>query len=72
MKKNELHELLYPKPSDDLYLVFHDFANRFLENDSTFKYRGYEMMKRVERWAKNFPLKPKLSHVMTRFLPVLC
>lgn len=44
-----------PKPKDNVHRVVHDFYHRFKNKDETWKYRGYDFMERVERWAKKYP-----------------
>lgn len=41
-----------------LHRVFHDFCRTFLDEKregSPWKYRGYALMKKIERWARKYP-----------------
>lgn len=42
------------KGEPSVHDVWHDFRKRFM-NDLTFKYKGYELMQKVTRWAKKYP-----------------
>ena len=38
-----------------IHVVFHDFVRRFIKKDEKFRWTGYDLILRVERWAKRWP-----------------
>jgi hypothetical protein len=54
--RREMKEMMNPKPEHDLHRVYHRFTHLF--GDGMFKPwvdTGYELMQKVQRWAKNYP-----------------
>ena len=55
-EKKQLREMLFPKPEHNVHRVYHRFCRIFGDGLTIpWKYKGYEMMKRVQRWAKYYP-----------------
>jgi hypothetical protein len=54
--RRELKQMLSPKPEHNIHRVYHKFVHLF--GDGLFKpwvATGYELMKKVSRWAKHYP-----------------
>lgn len=44
------------KPQNNVHLVFHEFLRLFRDKTTNeWKFQGYDLMKRVERWAEKHP-----------------
>lgn len=59
-----------------MFTVLHEFGLRFKNQDGSWKYRGYDLMQRIERWAKRYPDRVHLaetddSHHMSSFLCII-
>jgi hypothetical protein len=59
---------LYPSPDENVHLIWHRFVKAFMKDKlkpgtsvEEFKYTGYDLMKRVERWAKHYPTQVFVS-----------
>jgi hypothetical protein len=52
------------KEIGDVHKCYHEFLRRFCEkdDDAVFKYKGYDLMQRVERWAKRWSHDVQLVH----------
>lgn len=44
----------HPKPADDIHSVMRAFNRQFLKPDGSWKFDGYNLMQRVERWVKRY------------------
>lgn len=53
--RRERAEMFKPARKDDLHAVFKDFVKRFRNKDETWRFVGYDLMQRVENWAKKYP-----------------
>lgn len=44
-----------PPADRDVHRVWHDFHKHFLTRADKWRWSGYDLMKRVERWSKQYP-----------------
>ena len=52
-----------PKPENNIHRVYHEFVRRFMTKDGDgWKYEGYDLMQRVERWAEKHPSEVKITN----------
>jgi hypothetical protein len=55
-RKKEMHRMFYPPPEENIHRVSHRFQKAFGNGINVpWKYKGYEMMGKVERWARHYP-----------------
>lgn len=51
------------KESDALHHVSHHFQRTFMTDNREWKCIGFELMEKVDKWAKKFPTEVHLSHI---------
>lgn len=52
-----------PNPDCNVHRVWHDFQRRFLTRADKWRWSGYALMTRVERWARQYPDDVRIASV---------
>ena len=46
-----------------IHTIYRAFSKRFKDKDDRWKYEGYALMQKIEKWATLFPEDVKLNHI---------
>lgn len=52
---SKLQRLLYPTPDENHHRVYHAFRDEFQDEVGNWRWRGFELIQRVQEWALAFP-----------------
>jgi hypothetical protein len=59
VEAKQIHEtfqrMLYPGRADNMHFVWHEFAKKFMKDRGGYRWQGYDLMQRIERWSKKYP-----------------